>query len=101
MALFVLNFLLKSGQMVGSWVAKPISIWRGKLAGGDFLGLLAGLGLLVILGVLVILALLVVLGLLVILGLLVFLGLLGFLVILAQLALLVYRQAQPSFQLTS
>ena len=33
MALFVLNFLLKSGQMVGSWVAKPISIWRGKLVG--------------------------------------------------------------------
>ena len=33
MALFVLNFLPKSGQMVGSWVAKPISIWRGKLVG--------------------------------------------------------------------
>ena len=32
-ALFVLIFLLKSGQMVGSWVAKPISIWRGKLVG--------------------------------------------------------------------
>ena len=29
----MLNFLLKSGQMVGSWVAKPISIWRGKLVG--------------------------------------------------------------------
>ena len=29
----MLNFLPKSGQMVGSWVAKPISIWRGKLAG--------------------------------------------------------------------
>ena len=68
MALFVLNFLLKSGQMVGSWVAKPISIWRGKLAGWAFLGLLAGLGLLVILCLLVVLGLLAVLGLLVILG---------------------------------
>ena len=36
MALFVLNLLLKSGQMVGLWVAKPISIWLGKLAGGTF-----------------------------------------------------------------
>ena len=34
MALLVLNFLPKSGQGVGLWVAKPISIWRGKLAGG-------------------------------------------------------------------
>ena len=49
-ALFVLNFLLKSGQKVGSWVAKPISIWLGKLAGLAFLGLLVGLGMLVILG---------------------------------------------------
>ena len=32
-ALFVLNFLPKSGQSVGLWVAKPISIWRGKLVG--------------------------------------------------------------------
>ena len=91
----MLNFLPKSGQSAGWWVAKTISIWRGKLAGWAFLGLLAGLGLLVILD------LLVVLGLLAVLGLLVILGLLGFLVILAQLALLVYRQAQPSFQLTS
>ena len=69
MALFVLNFLLKSGQSAGLWVAKPISIWRDKLAGLAFLGLLVVLGLLVIL------------------------GLLGFLVILAQLALLVHLQA--------
>ena len=33
MALFVLNVLLKSGQSAGLWVAKPISIWRGKLVG--------------------------------------------------------------------
>ena len=32
-ALFVLNFLPKSGQSVGLWVAKPISIWRGKPVG--------------------------------------------------------------------
>ena len=32
-ALFVLNFLLKSGQSVGLWVAKPISIWCGKPVG--------------------------------------------------------------------
>ena len=81
MALFVLNFLLKSGQSAGLWAAKPISIWRGKLAGWAFLGLLAGLGLLVVL------------GLLAVLGLLVILGLLGFLVILAQLALFVHLQA--------
>ena len=30
----MLNFLPKSGQSAGLWVAKPISIWRGKLAGG-------------------------------------------------------------------
>ena len=29
----MLNFLPKSGQSVGLWVAKPISIWRGKLVG--------------------------------------------------------------------
>ena len=62
MALFVLNFLLKSGQSAGLWVAKPISIWRGKLVGLAFLGLLAGLGMLVVLCLLVVLGLLAVLG---------------------------------------
>ena len=73
----MLNFLLKSGQVVGLWVAKPISIWLDKLAGLAFLDLLVGLGMLVILGSL------------------------GFLVMLAQLALLVHRQPQPSFHLSS
>ena len=62
MALFVLNFLPKSGQKAGLWAAKPISIWLGKLAGLAFLGLLVGLGLLVILCLLVVLGLLVILG---------------------------------------
>ena len=52
-----------------------------------FLDLLIGLGMLVIL------------GLLAVIDLLVILGSLDFLVILAQLALLVYRQPQPSFHL--
>ena len=64
---------------MGLWVAKPISIWRGKLAGWAFLGLLVGLGLLAVLDLLVIL------------------GSLGLLAILAQLTLLVHRQAQPFF----
>ena len=36
MALFVLKFLPKSGQSAGWWVAKTISIWRGKLVGWPF-----------------------------------------------------------------
>ena len=67
-----------------------------------FLDLLVGLSMLVILGLLAVLDLLVILGsldLLAGLGMLVILGSLDFLVILAQLALLVYRQPQPSFHL--